>query len=318
MATARPPATRHPALSLLALLLLSSRPGHGQNASRLIVDRTDGAEQCPDEAALAERVQHIRERTDLGKAAYRVAFSRTATGLTVSITAEPSGRARTLTSGDASCDAIANAAAVTLALLFDAEPVEPPARPAPPPPPRAPPPKPHPATPAAPSPLSATLAASFVYVAGVTGAAAFGGTLEAGVSTSRFRTSVGALWTAPVRSSLAPGHVQEGLVGGVARACFAPITGMRRLDACSGAIVGLTSARAEGYSRNETRDRPWLAIPIELAGSFWTRRFGVELGAAALFPVVRHDFGIDGLGVPYRSSAVGAMASLALISYLPL
>ncbi|HEX4334915.1 MAG TPA: hypothetical protein VH062_03315 [Polyangiaceae bacterium] len=314
---ARARVTSHASAAALAVMLAVTG-ARAEGASRLIVDRAEGAEECPDETALAERVQRIRERTELGKATYRVAFSRIDGGLSVSITAEPSGRARTLTSGDASCDAIANAAAVTLALLFDAEPVEPPARPAPPPAYRVPPKKPPRDPRSGKRPLSVTLGASFSTIFGVTSPAAFGGTVEAGLLTSRFRTSLGVLWTADVTASLPPGSVREGLVGGVARACYAPVTGTARLDACTGALVGVTTATARGYSRNESRDRPWLALPVELAGSLWTGRFGVELGAAALFPVVRHDFGIDGLGVAYRSSAVGGLASLRFMTALPL
>jgi len=310
---------RHAAVAVLSVVLLTARARADEPVSQLVVERTEGAEECPDVQELAARVQRIRERTDLGRAAYRVTFSRGPTGLGVSITAEPSGRARMLTSGDATCDAIANAAAVTLALLFDAEPAAPPARPAPPAPDRAPP---KPKETSAPRPattrLDATLAASFVSLAGVTSPVAFGGALEAGLVTPRFRTSLGALLTAKVHTALGPGDVAQGLVGATARGCVAAVTGSPRLDACTGAIVGVTSATASGYSRNETRQRPWLAIPVELAGSLWTRRFGVELGVAALFPAVRHDFGIDGLGVPYRSSAVAGMASLRFIVTLPL
>ena len=102
------------------------------------------------------------------------------------------------------------------------------------------------------------------------------------------------------------------------RACIAPITGTARLDFCSGAVFGFATAAASGYSRNETRERPWLAIPIELAGSLWTRRFGVEAGLQGLVPLARSDFAIDGLGVPYHSSAIGMLASLRAIAILPL
>jgi hypothetical protein len=285
-------------------------------SDHLIVERAAGAEACPDATELSLRVQHIRERVGLGKATYRIVFSRSDTGLTVSITAEPSGRARTLTSGDANCEAIAKAAAVTLALLFDAEPAETPASPAAPPPePVRPPSRP----PAAPSrSVEATLAVSGGALAGVTGPVVFAGTVEAGLVVSRIRASLGAVWAPPVTSTLAPGEVRVGLVGGTVRACFAPIMGPPRIDLCSGALFGFATAVASGYSRNETRERPWLSIPIELAGSLFTQRFGAEAGVAALVPIARSDFAIDGLGVPYQSSAVGVLASLRVIVILPL
>jgi hypothetical protein len=291
--------------------------GRAANAE-LLVERGPGAEECPDSAELARRVERIRERSELGKASYRLVFTKRDAGLAVAITAEPSGRARTLTSNDATCDAIANAAAVTLALLFDAEPVEaPPAAPVSTPTPSPAPAKPIPAPPrpavSARRAVQVTFSLAASTAAGVTAPLAFGGMLEAGLVAGRLRTSLGALWLAPVASALPPGQVREGLVGGTARGCFAPLMGAWRVDLCSGAFLGVASADATGYTTNETRHRPWLAIPAELAGSWWTEHVALEASVAALFPVQRRDFGIEGLGVPYRSSAVGLIGSLRVL-----
>jgi hypothetical protein len=152
----------------------------------------------------------------------------------------------------------------------------------------------------------------------VTGPAAFGVAADAGIVLSRFRAGLGVLWASDVVASLGPGEVREGLVGGTARLCFAPIAEAFRADLCSGIIVARHSATAEGFTRNDTRHRPWLAVPLQLSGSYWAGHVGVELGLSALVPVHRTDFAIEGLGVPYESASVGFLGLLGVAFILPL
>jgi hypothetical protein len=276
-------------------------PGPG----RLRVERDQAASECPDETALTVAVERIRERPDSGSSPYRVRFSREGTKFAVSITAEPSGRARTLTSGDATCEAIGNAAAVTLALLFDAEVSDARAAPLPPP---TPPTRQAPTTlPGPPQAIDGTLGLAVAGLVGVTAPFALGLMGELGIRTPRFRAALGAAWAPPVSTSLPPGEVRTGLAFGTMRVCFAPVAAPLRLDVCSGLYGGVETARASGFTRNEEREREWLSIPIEIAASVGTRRTVVELGAGALIPIARGDFSVDGLGVAYRSADVGAL-----------
>ena len=160
----------------------------------------------------------------------------------------------------------------------------------------------------------ATLAVGAAGMAGVLGPAAWGLGGELGVIAGRFRADAGVLWMAPADLSLAPGRVREELLAGSARACHGFLrTEVVRLDACAGALAGATSARATGYTRNEQRTRAWVAIPVGLDATVWTRLVGWGLGVAALFPVTRSDFGVDGVGTAYRSPAVGGLATLSIL-----
>jgi hypothetical protein len=284
---------------------------------RLVVERGAGAEACPDDAALGARIAQIRGRAALAESAYRVQFSHDDAAFGAAVTVEPGGRARTLRSTDTTCDALSNAVAVTLALLIDAAEAS---APAPPPPP----PEPAPARPiehTSPRPakrLAATLSLGGGAVTGVTAPIAPGVAADAGLVVSRFRATLGVLWTGTASASLGPGEVREALLAGRARLCFAPIDGVFRADLCSGALVGSMSAEARGYTRNDTRYRPWIALPLELVGSFWTGHLGAELGVSALLPIERSDFSIDGLGLPYASASIGFMATLGLVAVAPL
>lgn len=122
-----------------------------------------------------------------------------------------------------------------------------------------------------------------------------------------FRTAIGALHVPRVALSLGPGEVRENLAAGLARLCYAPLRTPRfRLDACSGAFIGLIGAEGVGFSRNDERSRLWFAVPVGVEGTLWTGSVGWGLGASALFPLHRSDFGIDGLGAAYRSPWQGA------------
>lgn len=314
---ALPSAPRIVAWVALAASLCSPGDALGQAGGHLVVERGEGAEECPDAEALAARIAAIRSRTDLGSASYRVRFSHEKEPFVVTITAEPSGHARTLASDDATCEPVANAVALTLALLFDAEPAAPP--PPTPVPPVSPPP-PQRAVPTAPTPsqrLAGTITVAGANLVGVTGPAAFGVAAEAGLVVSRFRAGLGMLWTADVASSLGPGEIREGLVGGTARLCFAPTTEAFRTDLCSGLLVGRASATAHGFTRNETRHSPWVAVPLQLSGSYWTKHIGVELGLSALVQLQRADFAVEGLGVSYESAPVGFLGTLGVVGILP-
>jgi hypothetical protein len=133
-----------------------------------------------------------------------------------------------------------------------------------------------------------------------------------------FRASGGALFAWPSDTALGPGSVVQRLGGGLARFCVAPWErDTLRLDVCSGVAVGRVVGEAEGFTRNERHTRLWLAIPVEAALAGWSSPFGWEIAAAALLPIERPDFSIDGIGVAYASPPVGAMLTLRAIGIFP-
>jgi hypothetical protein len=291
----------------------------GQEAPRLMVERGVGAEVCPDADALALRVEVIRGRSTRDVAGtYRVSFVRKEEGFAAVISTGPTGaNVRTLENNGPTCAELAKATALTLALLFDSDvavkkPPEPAVTIAPPPPPPPPPPE---------QPRfrrDATLSLGATGLAGVLRPALPAATAEAGIAGSRWRMSLGVLWAVPQTLELGPGQVNEQLVSGSIRTCFAPYRqGALRFDVCSGAFVGLVTAEAEGFTRNERHTRPWVAVPFELVLAWWSTPIGWELGAAGLLPVRRQDFSVDGLGVAYKSPQVGGMLSLRVVGMFP-
>ena len=126
-------------LSALLTLDVSVR---AQGAAALSVERGVGAEDCPDADTLSARIANIRGRASASSSAsYSVSFSHTADTYTAVIRSGPNSESQRVLEGHGVvCAALAQATAVTLALLFDSEP-ESAAPPKPEPPPPPPPPK---------------------------------------------------------------------------------------------------------------------------------------------------------------------------------
>ena len=122
------------------------------------------------------------------------------------------------------------------------------------------------------------------------------------------------LWVPAQSFTLEPGSVRESLLSGTARTCFALTHNHGlSLDLCSGLFVGVTTAQAGGFTSNDRRVRPWLAVPLELSLAALSGPIGWELSGAALGSLVHHDFQVDNIGVAYHSPRVGAMLTLRAV-----
>jgi hypothetical protein len=308
-------------VSLAVVGVLVPRAG-AQASPRLEVERGAGAEECPDAATLEAQVERIGDRRAREtETTYRVSFQRDDNTFSATIRTEPDGSSeRILRAREPTCAALAQATAVTLALLLDAD-VLAAEQPLPSPPPAA-------ALPNTP-PVSqkdgmshqpdsrapdrnAMLALGGAGVIGVLDPVAPALTAQVGLQLSRWRLSVGALWIPPQSIALPPGSLREGLLSADARVCVALWRGTAalRLELCSGALLGQLSVQARGYSRNDHRSESWFALPLELTLAQLTTPLGWELSASALVPLRRHDFSVDGVGIAYRSPPVGAVLSL--------
>ena len=316
---------RLPALvtCLVAFLLLNSveRRCWGQSSPILAVERQLGAEGCPDVDALTSRVERIRGRAaDDVKGGYQITFAHDADAFSATIRSGPDGTGvRTLQDQGATCAALAQATAVTLALLLDSD-APPPDQPTPPPPPPSPPPAPK--TPAAPvaavviperSPVFATLALGGAALVGVIQPVAPALSGEAGVGIARWHMGLGALIGLPQDISLGPGTVRESLLSGFARICYAPWRDDSfAIDACSGGYFGRLAAEGRNYTNNTQQIRTWVAAPFEVAATYRIGAIGVQLAATALVPVQRQNFSIEHLGVAYEATPIAAMFSLRI------
>jgi hypothetical protein len=292
----------------------------GQEAPRLVVERGVGAEPCPDADALSLRIDQIRGRSAREVAGtYHISFVRKTDGFAAVISTGPNGaNVRTLENNGPTCAELAKATALTVALLFDSD-VAVKKNPPPPVAPIAPPPPPPPPPPERPRiRREATFELGAMGLAGVVRILSPAATAEAGIAGSRWRMSLGALWAIPQTLDLGPGTVDEHLMSGLVRTCFAPYReGWMRFDVCTGAFVGLVSGEAKGFTSNEHHTRPWVAVPLELVLARWSAPVGWELSAGALLPLRRQDFSVEGLGVAYKSPPVGGMLSLRAVGILP-
>jgi hypothetical protein len=298
-----------------------------QALDALRVERAPGAEDCADATNLGERIARIRGRVDTPKNShYEVTFSRAADTFRANIRSGPNGEGqRVLTGRGPTCASLAQATAVTLALLFDSdEDSATKAEPEPTPPAATPvqaiAPRVEPSPQAAPrprEPLRGTLSLGAAGLAFVLRPIAPAFVAEVGLSFGRFRAGLGALWVPTQSLVLEPGHVDESLLAGTARACLSLARSRRvAFDLCSGMFVGAVNARAVGFTSNEHAKRGWLAVPLELSVADLSGSVGWELSATALGQLVHHDFEVEGLGAPYHAPRVGAMFTLRAVGLL--
>lgn len=299
-------------------------PSPGESpATPLSVSREAGAETCPDAPALTLHVVRLRGQQAAGaQAAYHVTFSRDGGVLRAAIRPSGGGGVRVLKDRGQDCASLEQATALTLALLLDSDARQlTSARPEPEPPPRARAPgKPPERAPRAATRDTVRLALSFggAGLFGVVQGAAPAAVADWGVFVNRFHTSLGVLGVPAQKLDLGPGQLRETLLSGVARTCYAAATGDRvRVELCTGIYAGLWRVQARGYTRNDSLERAWLAVPLELSISTRSSPLGVELGVSALLPLRQSDFAIDNLGTAYESWPVGGLLSLrALGSWL--
>jgi len=318
----------------------AGRRAWAQGGPFLSVTRMADAQDCPDKAGLVDRVAAIRGAdaahappaalpseapaavTAVTAVTFAVTFARAGDTFSAAIRSSlRPGSVRRLEVPGATCAALARATAVTLALLLDSdaasEETPHPAEPSPAPPPA-------PAAPEAPPPAPTRATNRLTIAAGASAlvvtlrpvAPAFTG--ELGLEVGPWRTGLGVLWAPAQSLSLGPGTVSESLASSSLRVCYSPWrSDVLRTDLCAGAYVGLEAASGQGYTRNDDRTRPWLAIPFELTLAGRREHVGWELGAGALVSVLRQDFSIDGLGDAYRPPLVGAIVSLRAVGLVP-
>lgn len=306
----------------------------------LLVHRTEDTADCPDSAALAARVDRhmkrpaLRPRTDAAtpgkdRPSLDVQIYRSEAGFTAVV--QTGEKTRQITDKGATCRGLADALAITLAILLDTE-VPPPA-PEPPAPPEAPPPvafaprlpamplvdatptpTPVPAEPAPiePFPLPPR---TFRVVAGAGATAAtglltrlaLGGTGHVGLGIGRvFSVEAGFLvlptQTVPyagkvkgAASSAAP-TVDLQLTSALFRLCATArlVTEETRAGLCAGALVGTIRGEGRGFVTNQSATDPWIAGNLGAILEqtlFW--RLSLVTRASVYIPILRRSFTVD-------------------------
>jgi hypothetical protein len=285
-------------------------------ASGLQVAREAEAEGCPDTSELNERVARLRAGLVTStRDTYLVTFSRQG-GVYRAAIRRADGSVRVLTDRGEDCASLAQATAVTVALLLDSaaheDIVEESAPPRPANVPTATPVRAPPTPPPAPrDEHTLGLAVGGGALFGVVRAFAPAMVAELALHVNRFHGGVGVLWVPTQQLPLAPGQLRETLLSGVARTCYAPFSRKAvRVETCTGIYAGVLRVEARGYTRNDALSRTWLAVPLELSLSTVAPPFGVTLGATSLLPLRQSDFAIDNLGTAYESWPLGMLVTL--------
>jgi len=311
------------ASAVLQLSLSAAARAQSAPESFLSVTRDEGAESCPDTDSLSGHVQRLRGHEATGEpSAYHVSFTRRGGVFRAEIRLAGSSGVRVLRDRGATCASLEQATALTLALLLDSDSHElPTEKPEPEEPPVSRPPVRRPAEQNPPEPARrrtlTTMSLSFGGggLFGVVQPAVPAALGELGIGIDRFHTSVGVLWMPTETLDFGPGRLDESLLSAVARTCIAAARSRElRFDLCSGIYAGLLKVRADGYTRNTSASKPWLAVPLELSLSTTSPPVGVEVGLSALLPLRRNDFAIDNLGVAYASWPVGLLLSMRAVA----
>lgn len=277
----------------------------------LEVENSGDAATCPDSDALRIRTLALglpptepREALDI-----RVRFRRENGFFHATVTtAGRSSGERELTDASTTCDALAAATAVTLAVLLDLRPYE----------------GARPSSKSAPAASAsergepglfrhAALHAHEDVAYGVLGPAfsvAFGG--DARLRLSRIDVTLGGFASLERSVDLLPGTVEVGLAAGYLGFCVAALRASRlELGGCASFELGRFRGAGHGYYGNEERSALWLAGSIGATLAFeLSRHWAVRLGAGMVIPFQQQEPVVNRVGRAYDAPAVGGVATL--------
>jgi hypothetical protein len=296
----------------------------------LIVTRGEGAQDCPDSAALAERVRAVAGANvvsaEPSSAAFetwvQVAIARTFNGYSGQIsTSGLRHGSRTLEDVGPSCASLADAVAVTLAILLDPY--------AGAPPPKAASPTICPARPPAPAkpdeprdwqpPSLFSVAAGAGVTLNVLEHAMPLLTAHAGLHLSpRWSLSLGGGYVLTDATSSPGGEVELSLAYVDLGACGRALgeSGELRLNWCLAAMFGSLRGSGRGYESEFSKNSPWVAAGVGPDVVFpITRTFSWIVSGHAVLPLVRNGFDVEANGSrvqAFRPSSVGGLLSLGV------
>ncbi len=296
------------------------------DAPWLGVTRGPGATDCPDATALAAAVArepHGGDGAALAMSHYNVAITRDAARLaaTIRVSGANAGERTIVDRGD-TCQGLARALAVTLAILLDEErrareeSVEAPVNP---PPPQAPPQR--DTAPPVRVPRSSERAVTIGARAG--GGALLGvlpqpgamGVVEATFGVGRWSLQAGAIGAPAVAARVGIGEVDVSAIAGRVSGCGGISSDPRALTAgiCAVVAVGAVEGAAHGYDTNDTRTRAWVAAGSALFGAgpiaspltWWGK-------AGFLVPIVPQGFDVRGVGPVFVPPAAGGSLEMGI------
>lgn len=294
---------------LLALAFCESSPAHASelSGSELEVSRKPEAADCPDTALLTRSVGALGTAPSQPSEPMRVevSFEHNQDGYTATIRSfgRKPGLRRLATTGK-TCEPLADAVAVALAVLLDL----------------IPPPENKVETRATDAAPPIDERAPFVLAVGVRAGVGYGelGNGVSGVfsalvrlSRERFQLLGSAFWSTPRDSDFGPGSVELGLWGGGLDACFRLGASSReRLgwSPCAGFRLGSLSGRGVQFDRNYEASQTWTALVA--GGSLHVplrRNWGFVAALSAVVPLKQHRFLVAGAGAAFENRPLGLL-----------
>lgn len=281
-----------------------TEPEVAKTSVQLTVEAEESAAACPDVAWFRERVRaHAGERGQAGD--FAVALGRRGELWQAKISRLAQGGdarlERTLQDRSPSCGPLADAVAITLAILADdvAERASPEAPAPAPPPPRLAPSAPPPLPTRDPRPrvwVGAGGGAAFSWISPVAPVLGFGLAVE----TTHTRHGVRLMLTTEQKFELVPGRVVVQAWLGTAFSC-AQLSGKRFGAAlCATFDASMLRASAEGFDDGKPSSRAYEALGLEAQPSWYITdwyRLSAVLGGLA--PFTRESFSVTGRGVAY-------------------
>ncbi len=300
-----------PVLALLPLIFAASAGATELAGAVIETASAPGAEECPEAEALKARTLALgRPRARPSEPLLvRVEFRREADGFAATVRTSGHGQGtRELAAPGASCEPLATATSVVLAVLLDLLPPGAPEQPTPPPAVTR-----EPSSDAPPLFRHVGVGPRFGVQYGLLGpafGASFGGAVALRLS---FVEVEAAGFFLPARSiSLPPGIVSAQLTFGSVGACVFPRSGARsfELGPCASLMVGRLAGAGDGFYKDHDVAEPWLAG--RLGATFVVplgRHVAVRAGLDLIIPFVQSSFVVDRVGTAYEVSPLAGALS---------
>lgn len=290
----------------LLLALAVSRPASAESSYRLQVVRADGAGSCPSASQIERDVAQRLGRnpfSEEGERGIDVLLTRSeakwVAKLYLRIEASDTDAARSIESEAADCSELGKsvALAVALAIAPDLPPApapEPKPEPACPPPPPLPPPPPPP-----PSSLHGAFAARLLFSPNLLPNSSLGASLSVTFRGDLVGANFGGIFYPESHLRTADAHLGFGVSAAFASGCLWARVRDPQVWSCIGARVGALHSTVYAPLPEQPGDHFWWAASSELSvrQHFLGRAF-LELGAAAVFPLLRHRFEVDASSSP--------------------
>lgn len=280
-------------------------------APLVAVERAPLAEDCPDASALSRAIARMTPKAPVPSGseesgAFRVFFDRQQGGYSarIVVSGEHAGT-RELSDPGERCSTLADATALTIALILDPDATPP----APEPVRELPPPSVEPAS----RPWGFIIDAGGGIVVGLVRDVA--PVFQVGVSAlpvKMLSIDAAALFVPTQSLPFDRGSVDVTFVGGRLAGCLAPLDASVRVAACAGMSAGGLFAAGVGYPTESSALRSLFAADFAInargpiiGGLGWSARAGL------MVPLHRQLFGIEGAGVSYESLPVAVVATIA-------